>query len=106
MAELLEAPVTTSLEGKSAFPETHPLSTGLGRRRDAKAVFQHVQDSDVVFGVGASFTATGFGIRFPTKDKTFIHNTIDPHDINKNIPTDYPLRRRLQARARRCCTKR
>jgi len=91
VAELLEAPVTTSLEGKSAFPENHPLSLGSGGVAMPKAVFERVQDSDVVFGAGASFTATGFGIRFPTKDKLFIHNTIDPHDINKNIPTEHPL---------------
>jgi acetolactate synthase-1/2/3 large subunit len=91
VAELLEAPVTTSLEGKSAFPETHPLSLGSGGVSMPKAVFQHVQDADVVFGAGASFTATGFGIRFPTKDKVFVHNTIDPMDINKNIPTEHPL---------------
>ncbi|HTT01723.1 MAG TPA: thiamine pyrophosphate-requiring protein [Steroidobacteraceae bacterium] len=91
LVELLEAPVTTSLEGKSAFPETHPLSLGSGGVSMPRAVFQHVQDADVVFGVGASFTATGFGIRFPTANKVFIHNTIDPMDINKNIPTDYPL---------------
>ena len=93
VVELLEAPVTTSLEGKSAFPETHPLALGSGGVAMPKAVFQHVQDADVVFGAGASFTATGFGIRFPTKDKgkVFVHNTIDAHDINKNIPTDYPL---------------
>ena len=93
VVELLEAPVTTSLEGKSAFPETHPLSLGSGGVAMPKAVFQHVQDADVVFGAGASFTATGFGIRFPTNDKNkvFVHNTIDAHDINKNIPTDYPI---------------
>jgi acetolactate synthase I/II/III large subunit len=92
VAELLEIPVTTSLEGKSAFPETHPLSLGSGGVAMPKAVFQHVQEADVIFGAGASFTATGFGIRFPTNsDKTFIHNTIDPMDINKNIHTDYPL---------------
>ena len=91
VAELLEAPVTTSLEGKSSFPENHPLSLGSGGVAMPKAVFERVQDSDVVFGAGASFTATGFGIRFPTKDKLFIHNTIDPHDINKNIPTEHPL---------------
>jgi len=56
-----------------------------------RAVFQHVQDADVVFGAGASFTATGFGIHFPTDNKIFVHNTIDPMDINKNIPTDHAL---------------
>ena len=91
VVELLEAPVTTSLEGKSAFPENHPLSLGSGGVAMPRAVFQHVQDADVVFGVGASFTATGFGITFPTKDKVFIHNTLDAGDINKNIPTEYPL---------------
>ena len=91
LAELLEAPVTTSLEGKSAFPENHPLSLGSGGVAMPASVFRHVQDADVIFGVGASFTATGFGIRFPTQDKTFIHNTVDPMDINKNIPTEHAL---------------
>ncbi len=91
VAELLEAPVTTSLEGKSAFPETHPLSLGSGGVAMPQAVFQHVQDADVVFGIGASFTSTGFGIKFPTANKVFIHNTLEPGDMNKNIPTDYPL---------------
>ncbi|MEO8306846.1 MAG: thiamine pyrophosphate-requiring protein [Pseudomonadota bacterium] len=86
VAELLEAPVCSSLEGKSAFPETHPLSLGSGGPTMSKAVEANVAESDLVFGAGASFTATGFGIQFPTKDKTFIHNTIDPHDIDKNIP--------------------
>jgi acetolactate synthase-1/2/3 large subunit len=91
VAELLEIPVTTSLEGKSAFPETHPLSMGSGGVAMPRAVAAYVAESDLVFGAGASFTATGFGIRFPTKDKTFVHNTLDPHDIDKNIPTKYPM---------------
>ena len=91
VVELLEAPLCTSLEGKSAFPESHPLALGSGGVSMPLPVFQHVQDADVVFGVGASFTATGFGIRFPTQGKTFIHNTIDAVDINKNIPTEHAL---------------
>jgi acetolactate synthase-1/2/3 large subunit len=91
LVELLEIPVTTSLEGKSAFPETHPLSLGSGGVAMPRSVFQHVQDADVVFGVGASFTPTAFGIRFPSSGKTYVHNTIDPADINKGVPTDFPL---------------
>jgi acetolactate synthase-1/2/3 large subunit len=91
VAEMLEAPVTTSLEGKSSFPETHPLSLGSGGVAMPGSVFQHVQDADVVFGVGASFTLTPFGIKFPTANKTFVHNTIEPGDINKGIATDFPL---------------
>src|SRR5689334_21587407 len=57
LVELTEIPITTSLEGKSAFPETHPLALGSGGVAMPKAVFQHVQESDLVFGAGASFTA-------------------------------------------------
>ena len=90
VAELLEAPVCSSLEGKSAFPETHPLSLGSGGPTMSRAVAAHVAESDVVFGAGASFSQTGFGIQFP-RDKTFIHNTIDPHDIDKNHVAKYPM---------------
>jgi acetolactate synthase I/II/III large subunit len=91
VAELLEAPVCSSLEGKSAFPETHPLALGSGGPTMSRAVAANVAEADVVFGAGASFTATGFGIQFPTKDKTFVHNTNESYDVNKNIPAKYPL---------------
>ncbi|GAA1105389.1 thiamine pyrophosphate-requiring protein [Pseudonocardia alni] len=91
LAELLEAPVTTSIEGKSAFPETHPLALGSGGVAMPRAVFEHVRDADVVFGVGASFSATPFGIRFPTAGTSFIHNTADPGDLDKNIPAEHAL---------------
>ena len=91
VAELLEAPVTTSLEGKSAFPETHALSLGSGGVAMPRAVAAYVEESDLVFGAGASFSATNFGIKFPTRNKTFIHNTNEPMDIDKNIATDHPL---------------
>jgi acetolactate synthase-1/2/3 large subunit len=91
LAELLEAPVTTSLEGKSAFPENHPLALGSGGVAMPLPVFRHVRDADVVFGVGASFSATPFGIQFPVEHKVFIHNTVDPMDINKNIPAEHAL---------------
>src|SRR5690606_17712969 len=91
VAELLEAPVCTSLEGKSAFPETHALALGSGGPTMSNAVSTWVRESDVVFGAGASFTSTGFGIRFPTQNKTFVHNTNHEYDINKNIPAKHAL---------------
>ena len=91
IAELLEAPVTTSLEGKSAFPENHALSLGSGGRTLPRAVAMHVQEADLVFGVGASFTPTSYGISFPTKDKIFVHNTVDAADIDKAIPAEHAL---------------
>ncbi len=91
LAELLEAPVTTSLEGKSAFPEDHPLSLGSGGRALPGPVFQHLQDADVVFGIGCSFGRTSYGIQFPQTGKTYVHATVDPKDINKDVRASYAL---------------
>ena len=90
LAELLEAPVTTSLQGKSAFPENHPLSLGSGGRAIPKMVHDFLHSSDVILGIGCSFTSTGFGVAMP-KGKTVIHATLDEADINKDVEADYAL---------------
>ncbi|MGI8549860.1 MAG: thiamine pyrophosphate-requiring protein [Dehalococcoidia bacterium] len=90
LAELLEAPVTTSLEGKSAFPETHPLSLGSGGRSMPRAVHQFLANSDAILGIGCSFATTGYGVTMP-RGKTIIHATLDPADINKDIHADHVL---------------
>src|SRR5262249_35080629 len=74
LAELLEAPVTTSLQGKSAFPENHPLSLGSGGRSMPKAVHRFLQDSDLIFGIGCSFAITNYGIAMP-RGKRVVHAT-------------------------------
>ncbi len=84
LAELLGAPTTTSLEGKSAFPESHPLSLGSGGRSMPKPVHHFLHNADLVFGIGCSFTETNFGITMP-KGKRYIHATLDPNDINKDV---------------------
>ena len=90
LAELLEAPVTTSLDGKSAFPENHPLSLGNGGRSMPEPVHVFLQRADVVFGIGCSFTRTNFGLTMP-EGKTYIHATLDPGDINKDVACHYPI---------------
>jgi thiamine pyrophosphate-dependent acetolactate synthase large subunit-like protein len=91
LAELLGAPVTTSLGGKSSFPENHPLSLGSGGNALPKPVHHFVQNADVIIGIGCSFTETNFGIKFPTKAKTFIHATLDPNHLNKDIVSSVGL---------------
>ena len=90
LAELLGASVTTSLGGKSAFPENHPLSLGSGGNALPKPVHHFVQQSDVIIGIGCSFTETNFGIKFP-KGKTFIHATLDPNHLNKDVVSSIGL---------------
>ncbi len=90
LAELLAAPVCTSLEGKSAFDETHPLALGSGGAAIPMTVRHFLDSSDVIFGVGCSFSQTSFGVQFP-RDKTVIHNTLDAADVNKNLVTAHAL---------------
>ncbi len=84
-AELLGAPVTTSLGGKSSFPENHPLSLGSGGAAVPKTVHHFVAHSDLIVGIGCSFTETSFGIKFP-KGKIFIQSTVDPNHLAKDVP--------------------
>lgn len=90
LAETWNIPVTTSLEGKSAFDETHPLSLGSGGRAIPRTVRTFLDDADVILGVGCSFALTGFGVRMP-RGKTIIHATLDPLDLNKDIPAQHAL---------------
>ena len=90
LAELLGAAVTTSLGGKSAFPEDHRLALGSGGRAIPKTVHHFLQKADLIFGIGCSFTRTAFGVTIPA-GKRVIHATLDPADINKDLPVDLAL---------------
>jgi acetolactate synthase-1/2/3 large subunit len=90
LAELLEAPVTTSLQGKSAFPETHPLSLGSGGRSVSKQLHHFLTNADLIFGIGCSFTTTSYGVAMP-KGVRIIHATLDPADINKDLRAELAL---------------
>jgi acetolactate synthase-1/2/3 large subunit len=91
LAELLQAPVTTPLEGKSAFPEHHPLSLGTGAGVMPKPVQTFLHKADVVFAVGASLTKHSIVAAPIPSGKTIIHATNDERDINKHYAADYPI---------------
>ena len=90
LAERWNVPVTTSIEGKSAFPEDHPLALGCGGRANPRPVVRFLEEADVILGVGCSFALTGFGVRIP-RGKTIIHATLDPMDLNKDVQAQHAL---------------
>ena len=90
LAEYLQIPVMTTLEGKSAFPENHPLALGVGGSSQTGAVHRFLNNADVVFGVGVSFTKSSFTVPIPA-GKTLIHLTNGEGDINKDYRSEYPI---------------
>ena len=90
LAELLGAPVATSLSGKSTFPEDDPLSLGAGGNAFPATVPHFLAQADWIFGIGCSFSETAFGITMPS-DKRFIHSTLDPKHLNKDIRAEIGL---------------
>ncbi len=90
LAELLAAPVGTSLEGKSAFNEKHPLALGSGGAAVPGQLRHFLDDADLILGIGCSFSETAFGVRMPN-GKRIVHATLDPADINKSLPCEMAL---------------
>src|ERR1017187_5542700 len=85
IAELLVAPVITTLQGKGTFPEDHPLSVGpIGMHGRAEAN-KLVGECDVLLAVGVRFSdrSTGNFSEF-APDAKIIHIDADPTEFNKN----------------------
>ncbi|MBL7118914.1 hypothetical protein ISS96_02770 [Candidatus Bathyarchaeota archaeon] len=85
-ADLVQAPVLTTLKGKSVFPENHPLSIGV---RGGPAE-HYLQCSDLVFAIGTSLTPGRFSHRVPS-GKVIIQSTIDELDINRCYTVDHAI---------------
>jgi acetolactate synthase-1/2/3 large subunit len=90
IAELLQAPVMTTMPGKSAFPEDHPLALGASAVSTTRQAWHFLERADLVFGIGCSFTRTNYGPKVPP-GKIMVHSTNDPNDVNKEHKADYSL---------------
>jgi len=92
LAEKAQLPVTTTIMGKGAFPETNPLALHmLGMHGTAYANYA-VQECDLLVAIGARFDdrVTGHIPRFAPNAK-IIHIDIDPAEIGKNVRVDVPI---------------
>ena len=90
LVELLQIPILTTMQAKSAFDERHPLSLGSANRTAPKTVWHWLNESDLILGIGTSWTKTNFAIDIPG-GKTLIHNTNNLTDISKEYKTDIGL---------------
>ena len=91
-AEKLQAPVTTTLLGKGAFPENHPLSVGMLGMHGTAYANKTVVDCDLIMAIGARWDdrITGKVSEF-CKDAIKIHIDIDPAEFGKIIDPDLSI---------------
>ena len=93
LADLLEIPVTTTLMGKSAFPELHTLALGTAGIWGTRVANQTTREADVILAIG-----TGFGEAdcsswnpahtFAIPPSRLIQIDIDPQEIGKIYPVE------------------
>ena len=87
LAELLQAPVSTTLQGLSVFPANHPLHTGFGFGPSAVPAARNAfAGCDALLAIGTRFAeiATGsFGITVP---ENLVHIDINPAVFSANYP--------------------
>ena len=90
LSDLLGAPVSTSLEGKSCFDETKPLALGSGGAAIPGQLRHFLDRADLILGIGCSLSETAFGVAMPG-DVPIIHATLDPADFNKSVRCEMAL---------------
>ncbi|MCC7372281.1 MAG: thiamine pyrophosphate-requiring protein [Chloroflexi bacterium] len=90
LAELLQIPVAATMNAKSVFPEDHPLSLGTAGAACTELSDTFLNGADLIFGVGASFSANTYSYPMP-QGKQIVQVTTDERDLNKDLPTDLGL---------------
>jgi len=89
LAEKMGAPVTNTLFGKGAFPESHPLSLGMLGMHGTAYANKAICECDLLLNIGSRFDDRIIGQpnRF-CKDAVIIHIDIDPSEFGKMITPD------------------
>jgi acetolactate synthase-1/2/3 large subunit len=93
LAEALQAPVVVTWQGKSGFPEDHPLFAGPVGQTGTTVGNEIAAAADVVLAVGCRFTdwsASSYrkGITFSFPPAKLIQIDVEPQEIGKNYPVE------------------
>jgi acetolactate synthase I/II/III large subunit len=91
-AELSQAPVTTTLMARGAFPDTHPLALGMPGMHGTFPAVAALQEADLIVALGARFDdrVTGKLADFAPRAR-IVHADIDPAEIGKNRQPDVAI---------------
>jgi acetolactate synthase I/II/III large subunit len=92
LAERTGIPVITTLHGKGAFPDDHPLCLGMPGMHGWVHVNRAIQECDVLLNIGGRLDdrVTGNVSGFAPRAR-IIHVDIDPSEIGKNVRADIPI---------------
>jgi acetolactate synthase-1/2/3 large subunit len=92
LAERLSLPVATSLNAKTAFPNTHPLAAGVVGRYSRWCANRTVGEADLVLFVGTRAGGmTTWEWRVPRPGVRTIQVNIDAEEIGRNYPAEVAL---------------
>jgi thiamine pyrophosphate-dependent acetolactate synthase large subunit-like protein len=90
VAELLDAPVFTTAQGKGAIPEDHPLAVG-NRWTGEAELLKALSESNVLLAVGTRFGATDTGQWKLPLPSAIVHVDADPDELNRNVPAEIAI---------------
>ncbi len=91
-ANLANIPVTTTLMGKSIFPENQALSLGVTGMHGEEYANYAVLNTDCMIAIGCRFSDRITGdLKLFAKNCKVIHADIDPSEIGKNVKVDVPI---------------
>lgn len=91
LAELLQCPVMTTVDGKSAFPEDHALALGSGGNVFTGQGRHFLYKADVVFAVGCGLNKHQLTTPLLPPGSRIIHATNDTRDLHKSYDTDVAM---------------
>lgn len=92
LAEHLDAPVATTLQGLSAFPGNHPLHTGMGMGNYAvPAATNAFAKVDCLLAIGTRFSEIPTGSYGISPPENLIHIDINPEVFSANYPARHAL---------------
>ncbi|MDR3633877.1 MAG: thiamine pyrophosphate-binding protein [Isosphaeraceae bacterium] len=92
VAEMLQAPVATSVSGKGCIPDAHPLAVGWGYgKQGTRAAEKAFKDVDTVLAIGVRYSEVSTANYAIPKHDEVIHVDANPQNLGRNVHTHVML---------------